>query len=218
MSHILLKHPLLVAAAALGATALVFAAPSSQQSAPPSAESSGTKIPIYFPPGAVDSFGSFFSSYLGSFGEPSLLAAAQDPSALSYRLNWLSAQHGYVLAIRISMNPDGSGRITTVEQPPSAARLQRTQLDVSSADGNKFLQMVERARFWSMPAVEQQDPEPGHRVYKMDASSWAFEGVRKGSYHVVFRQGLDPGPFKEMVRFLANGLAKLNRPLARASR
>jgi hypothetical protein len=218
MSRTLLKYSLLPATAALCATALLFAATSSQPGAPRSAGSSATKGSIYFPPGVGESFGSLFSFYLSSFGEPSLLAAAQDPNALCYRLNWMSAQHGYVLAIRVSMNPDGSGGITSVEKPPSAAPLQRTQLYVSSADGKKFLQMVETARFWSMPTVEQEDPDPHHRVYKMDASPWIFEGVRNGSYHAVSRQGLELGPFKEMVRFLANDLAKFDRPFARENR
>jgi hypothetical protein len=39
---------------------------------------------------------------------------------------------------------------------------------------------------------------------------WLFEGVRDGSYHVVYRHSPDPGPFTQMVGFLAKNLAKVD--------
>src|SRR5207245_7977200 len=73
--------------AALCTTAFLFAGANSQQGVPKSPASSATEAPVYFPPDMVDGFNGFFSHYLSRFGEPSLLAAAQDSSALSYRLD-----------------------------------------------------------------------------------------------------------------------------------
>jgi hypothetical protein len=197
---------------ALCTTVLLFGGSNPQQGDPQNPAPSATNIPGYFPPTAVDGFGDYFSAYLSSVGEPSLLAATQDPSALSYRLDWLSAQHGYVLAVRISVKPDGSATLTSVEESGTPAVLRRTQSSVSGADGKKFLKMVDNSKFWSMPAMEQENPDPRRRVYKRDASTCLFEGVRNGSYHVVFRQGLEPSRFTEMVRFLTKDLASLDKP------
>jgi hypothetical protein len=72
--------------------------------------------------------------------------------------------------------------------------------------------MVEDAKFWAMPAMEQENPDPHRKPYKLDASPWVFEGVRNRSYHVVIRHGLEPNPFTEMVHFLAKDLARLDKP------
>ena len=197
----------LACTAALGTTVFLSAAANSQQVVPQTPSSAATEVAVYFPPGEVDSSTeSLFSSYLARFGEPSLLAAAQNPKVLSYRLTYLSSQHGSLLAIRLSLNSDGGGAITSTVQPPMPAVLQRTQLNVSDADGKKFLQMVENSKFWSMPT--QENPDPHRRMYKMDASWWVFEGVRNGSYHVVFRRGPETSAFAEMVSFLANDLTE----------
>ena len=212
MSLPLRQLPLLTGAAALSTAALLFAGSNSQLAVPQSPTSSATKAAVYFPPGAVDGFADYFSAYLSYIGEPSLPAAAQDPRALSYRLDWLSGQHGYVLAVRISVNPDGSAAITSVEESGTPTVLHRTQPSVSSVDVKEFLRMVENSKFWSMPAMEEENPDPRRRVYKLDASACVFEGVRNGSYHVVFRQGPEPSPFTEMVSFLAKNLARLDKP------
>jgi hypothetical protein len=155
----------------------------------------------------IDGFGDFFSSYLSHFGEPSLFTAAQDPSAHSYRLDWLSSQHGYVLVVRILLNPDGGAEVIAIEESGKPDALQRTQNRLSGADVKKFLQLVEKADFWTMPA---ENPDPRRKAYKFDASPWVFEGVRNGSYHVVRRLSPNSSPFTEMVRFLAKDLAKLD--------
>lgn len=192
-------------------TAFLFAGSTPQQGVAQS--SSTTKAVVYFPPDAIDGFASgFFSSNLSFIGEPSLLAAAQDPSALSYRVDWLAAQTGYVVVVRLSLNADGSATTISTVQPGVPGVRHKTQNSVCDADVKKFVQMVENANFWSMPTIEQENPKAGRRAYKMDASTWVFEGVRNGSYHVVSRRGPEQSPFTEMVRFLAKDLAKLDEP------
>jgi len=150
---------------------------------------------------------------LSSFGEPSLLAAAQDPKVLSYRLDWLAGQTGVLLAVRLSVNPDGNADVTSVASYGKPRALHRAQHSVSGAEVEKFLQLVEIAHFWSMPPREQGNPDVRGNVYKLDASTWIFEGVRNGSYHVVFRRGPEQSPFTDMVRFMAKDIAGLDESI-----
>ena len=190
-------------------TVFWFSSPNSRRGVTQNSASSVTTSGVYFPSGAVDGFADFFSNYLRRAGEPSLLAAAQDPDAFSYRLDSLAAQLWQVRAVRLTLNPDGSGRIFTTEDSGTPHMLHRKEASIPAEDVSKFLQLVEKAGFWSMPAAEQENADPHRRVYKLDASTWVFEGVRNGAYHVVLRRGLDPSPFTDMVRFLLKDVAKL---------
>jgi len=196
--------------AALCTTAFLFAGANSQQGVPKSPASSATEAPVYFPPDMVDGFNGFFSHYLSRFGEPSLLAAAQDSSALSYRLDWMASQRWVVLAVRLSFNADGTASVTSIVESGPPAVLHRTQNSVSVEDAKKFMQMLEKAGFWAMPSMEQEKPSKGPKAYKLDASPRIFEGVRNGRYHVVPRLSPESSPFTEMVRFLTRDLAKLD--------
>jgi hypothetical protein len=205
----------------LCATAFLFSGLNSRQGVPQSSASSATTPALYFPSGAVDGFAHFFSDYLSRIGEPSLLAAARDPSVISYRFESLGGQTGRMLAVRLSLNPDSSARISAAEESGTPRVLHRTKNSASAADVNKFLQLVEKAGFWSMSASEPENPDARRRVYKMDVSTWTFEGVHNGRYHVVFRSGPEQSPFTDMVHFLARDLAKLDEsviPRARGPR
>jgi hypothetical protein len=207
-SSIFFKLLWLACTAALCATTLLFAGASFQQGVPQGPASSATKAPVYFPPDAVDGFNGFFSSYLHSFDEPSLLAAAQDSNALSYRLDWMASQRWVVLAVRLFFDADGTAKVTSIVQSGAPAVFHRTQNSVSAEDAKKFMQMLEKADFWSMPTMEQEKPSKGPKAYKLDASPWIFEGVCNGRYHVVLRLSPEPSAFTEMVRFLSQGISE----------
>jgi hypothetical protein len=194
-------------------TANQLVAPSmSQQSAPQSAASLASNVPRYFPEGTSDRFADFYSTYLNSIGEPSLFAAAQDPNGLSYRLICLYCQKPNLLVVRLTLSPDGTVKITTTKATLPISGLpvigDKTQLTAIGTEVDPFFRLIEKADFWSMPTNVEKNP----KVAKMDAaaSRWVFEGVRGGTYHVVFREGPEPGPFTNMVRFLAKNLAKLD--------
>jgi hypothetical protein len=192
------------------ATAFLFSGMNSQQAAPQSPASSAAATPHYFPPGAVNGFAEFFASYLTRVGEPSLLIAAQEPEAILYRFESMAGQTGRTLAVRLSLNPDGSARIFTAEEFGTPRSLHRTENNVAPTDVNRLLQLVDRGRFWSMATIEPENRDLPRRAYKTDASTWVFEGVRNAGYHVVLRRGPEPGRFTEMVRFLLRDLAKLD--------
>jgi hypothetical protein len=173
-----------------------------------SAAPSRVQVPEYFP-SELDGSGAFFSDYLSRIGEPSLLTAAKEPDLISYRFESIASQTGRMLAVRLFLNPDGSAKILVADESGTPRRLHRTESGIAAADVDKFLQLVENARFWSMPTVESENRDLPHKVYKMDASTWILEGVRRGGYHVVLRQGPEEGRFTKMVRFLLKDLAKL---------
>jgi hypothetical protein len=196
---------------ALSAAAVLTAVTNSPQRVQEKPEASATaKIDAYFPRGAVDGFGDYFSSYLRSAGEPSLFALAEDTRTISYRFDWLAGQSWHFLAIRLSLNPDGSGRITATEILGAPGASHKTELNASRADVMRFLQMIEKADFWSMPNVEEGNAKASHRSYKLDASTWVFEGVRGGGYHVTLRRAPETSPYTEMVDYLVRDLAKLD--------
>jgi hypothetical protein len=201
--------------AALCTAALLLALTICQQG-----EAQGTGLSksaeVYFPKEITDSFAGFFSGYLSSIGEPSLLAAAKDRSVLSYRLDWLAGQTGVLLVIRLSANPDTGAEVTWVRRYGTPPTLRRDQRPVSGALVDKFTDLVEEADFWSMPPMKEGNPDLAGGSYKLDASTWLFEGVRSGTYHVVLRRSPEAGRFTDMIRFLAKNIADLDESIVPA--
>jgi hypothetical protein len=183
-----------------------YAVLNSQQIAPQSPQSTASEPDGYFPPGAFVQAGTF-SSFLTYSREPSLLAAAQDPGTAAYRFDLLTFMPAWFRTVRLSFNPDGSARIIVTEQGYDPKDVRHvTELPVSSSDAKKFLDLVDKANFWSMPGVT---PHPG---YYRDASMWVLEGVRNGNYHVVYREEPDARDLAEMVFFLVRNLSKRDLP------
>lgn len=194
--------PLLARATSLLMGVLLLAAPPARQGVSKAPPASPSQAVVFFPPGAIDGWENFFSQYLSYFNEPSLLAAARDSSALSYRLESITGRKPKILAVRVSINSDGSARVIAVEQSGTPPALHRTEHGVPVAEVKKFLQLVDKADFWSMRAIES-----GKGFYA-DSDTWVFEGVRNGTYHVVVRDGGQSGPFVDMVLFLVRDLVK----------
>jgi hypothetical protein len=189
--------------AALFMAVLVLVAPHVRQEGSKAPPNSPTEAVVYFTPGAIGWHTNLFSQVLSQFNEPSLLAAAQDSSALSYRFESMAGQKWQFLVVRVSISSDGSARVFAVELSGTPPILHRTEHSASAADVKKFLQLVDRADFWSMRATES-----GQGYYR-DSGSLVFEGVRNGTYHVVVRDGGQGRPFVDMMHFLAVELAKL---------
>jgi hypothetical protein len=196
--------PFFARTTALFMAALLLVAPSARQDVSKAPPASASQTVVFFPPAAIDGWANFFSQYLSYFNEPSLLAAAQDSSALSYRLESIAGRKAEVLAVRISLSSDGGARVVAVEQSGTPPILHRTEHSASAAQVKTFLQFVDKADFWSMRAIESG------KGYYTDSDTWIFEGVRNGTYHVVLRAGRQSRPFVDMVRFLAKELAKLD--------
>ena len=205
------KHPWLAYTLSICAGSLLFTCPSPERGLVQRSESSASDETAYFPPGAVDGFADYFSGYLKSIGEPSLLAAAPDRTAVAYRLDWMSGSKGYLLAVRVALNSDRSASLVATEERGAQAGPARTKRSISELDLRRFLKLVDKADFWSMPSVEPDQSGPARKSYKLDASIWVFEAVRDGNYHVVLRRAPERSSFTDMVRFLTMDLAKLDQ-------
>jgi hypothetical protein len=166
----------------------------------------------YFPPEALDGSSGFFYVFLRSVGEPSLLAMmADDPNATAYRFDWVAGQAGMMLAVRLSVNSDGSGDATSVVsgygKPPV---VNRTQHPVSKAYVDKFSELVAWTDFWSTSHVEKANPDLHGGSNTLDADTWVLEGVRNSRYRAELRRAPAPGRFTDMVHFLLKDIANLD--------
>jgi hypothetical protein len=153
------------------------------------------------------------SVILFSLGEPSLLEASKDPSVRSFRLSIFSPVPTRKVAVRLTIAPDGSGRVTSIVAGGKSAEVKRNERSVSAAEVDNFLQLVDRAEFWSMTSSDPypNTDEKGRPAYVMDPSAWMLEGAQKGSYHNVFRWSpRRDNVYRELARYLAKDLAKLD--------
>jgi hypothetical protein len=209
-----LKTIPLTGASMLLATALLFASPISGQdggagaTAPvPNGSSPSHRVPQgadYFPAATVDGYANFFAAYLDHWGEPSFLAAAKDPNLVSYRADFWSGQMGYLFAVRLTMNPDGTAQLTTTIESGKGA-IQKSQSNVSAEDAQHFLRLVDGSGYWTLPSGEERKPNG----IVLDASVWVFEGVRQGSEHVVSLPRIGPSRLAGSVSFLVKTLAHI---------
>ena len=191
-------------AVALCMTAILLLGADFQQNQTPDSTRSIPDAPLYFPPDLPMS--SFFSQYLAFVGEPSLLETSKNTNVVSYRLSWLGSQTGRVVAVRLIVNSDGSGEVISAVASGIPWVVRKWNNAVSASDLQRFLQLVEDGKFWSLRPTEH------NRGYGLDGTVWIVEGVRNGSYHCVYRWSPDelPSQFTEIGRYLAKDLAKLD--------
>jgi hypothetical protein len=163
--------------------------------------------PVYLPPGNPEA--SILTSFLASLGEPSLLEVAKDSGVLSYRLSYFSPMPTRAIVVRLVVNSDGSGQISSATSSGKLAEFKRAKDTVSAADVKQLLQLVEQVEFWSMPSTEQKNNR-SRNMYVLDGSWCMIEGARDGSFHFALRRSLRPGPFTQLARSLAKDLAKID--------
>src|ERR1700722_17637861 len=94
--------PLLARTTALFIAVLLLVAPPARKGVSQAPPASASQTIVFFPPGAIGWHDNLFSQVLSQFNEPSLLAASQDSSVLSYRLDSMAAQKWQFLAVRAS--------------------------------------------------------------------------------------------------------------------
>jgi hypothetical protein len=176
--------------------------------------------PQYFPPGIFsdrtdysDVMARSWAKNLRAWGEPSLLGAAKDKLQAEYRLLSSSPWHGMCsFAIRLTILPNGSGRITSVAMANTdingrcASGSPRTA-EVSRDDVTKFQALLGKAAFWTMPSRGPK-PEP-------DLSTLILEGTQDGHYHAVVRMGSKDESYRAACDYLEK-LAGINAGLTHA--
>jgi len=148
------------------------------------------------------------SVYLRKVGEPPVLTSPDDLEALSYRFIWISVYpQSKIIVLRIKIEKDGAAKLFVKVTSIDGETILLTKEDiVSVAAVNRFLEVVNRSDFWRLTTREQ--PEPS----QLDGTTWYLEGVRHGTYHMVYRltPELNPGPFTDIGRNLAKDLAHLD--------
>jgi hypothetical protein len=190
-------------------TALTITGVVSQRSQAQSSTQSNSNAPVYFPPEQTRIPMTYAA--LASLSEPSLFEAAKDTSVFSFRVSYFSPVPEREIAVRLVVNFDGSGQISSAVSSGAATGVKRAQNSVSVADVNKLLQLLAKAGFWSMSSTEGDEKytdAAGRKAYVMDGSYWMVEGVHEGSFHYVYRQNPKPSPITEIACNLAKDLAK----------
>jgi hypothetical protein len=187
-------------------TALTIAGAGPKRSTAQGSTQSTPNAPVYSPPEQTNIPVTYAA--LASLGEPSLFEAAKNTSVFSFRVSYFSPVPQREIAVRLVINSDGSGQITSAVSSGAASEVKRTQNNVSAADVNKLLQLLARVEFWSMSSSEEKTGAAGRKVYVMDGSHWMVEGVHEGSFHYVYRQSPKPSPITEIACNLATDLAK----------
>jgi len=179
----------------------------------------------YFPPlsfGATGRVDRLFSEYVAHelqlLGENSFLPRAGNKSIESYRFIWLRAFDPPV-SVRLDVQPDGSGVLTTKIGPGEAAfpasqhgNVQAITNTLSREEVERFRALVTQEHFWTTP------PYAFHDQQGTDGAAWIIEATVAGTYHVTERWSPTNsiGSGKDIVRQLgiamAFNLAKLSIP------
>jgi|SRR5579863_2284828 len=193
----------------LSMTAFRVAGTGSRPSPAQGWQQSPSGAPVYLPPGQTGT--PILCAILAYFSEPSLLEATKDASVLSFRVSYFSPVPVREIAVRLVVNADGSGQITSAVSSGEASGVKRTQNNVSVADVNKLLQLLAKVGFWSMSSTEDTERKTDsadRKQYVVDGSFWMVEGVHEGSFHYVYRQNPKQSPITEIACNLAKDLAK----------
>jgi len=165
----------------------------------------------YLPPG-VRGDASLLPVVLCSLEEPSLLdSAAQDANLVSFRVSYFAPVPTHKVAVRLVVNADGSGQVTSAVSSGTTTGVKRTRGNVSKAEVDGLVQLMEKVGFWSMASIDSPEPKTdkaGRKMIEFDGAWWMLEGVKKGSFHYVFRRNPKPSPVMEIGCYLAKDLVK----------
>jgi len=164
------------------------------------------RVPVYLPPGENEA--SVLSVTLAHLGEPSLLEAAKNANVVSFRVSFFSPVPTREVAVRLILNADGTGEITSAISADGDTEVKRTKNNVARADVEKLLLLVQQAEFWSTPRTEESADERARKAYVLDGAWWMLEGLRSGSFYYVFRRNPRPSPITEIGCYLAKELVK----------
>lgn len=161
----------------------------------------------YFPPGIFklpnspmgESHSAAFSLFLSGIQEPSLFKASSDKDAHSYRVLILESPIAHVVAVRLTIRPDGSGEFVAKTSIRNQMDSQTTG-PVSASVIAAFLHTIDQANFWNLPPAETEPPD-------FDGISWVLEGVHRSQYHVVYRLDPEPSCYTTAAKFLLDRIA-----------
>jgi hypothetical protein len=109
----------------------------------------------------------------------------------AYRFTLIPAFRGPT-SVMLEILPDKTGKLTLKKQDWKNRSLQvEKSLAVTQENVEKFLNELNRADYWRMPA---ESPNRG-----LDGAEWILEGIYNGEYHLVDRwcPDIKPQPSQE---------------------
>jgi len=151
-----------------------------------------------------------YSWYLRSMQEKPLAESRRPQYPQVYRLLAEVRPYNAPVVVRLSARTDGSGELVTKAGRdgghPDILTV-NTTAEVSQVDVQRFLSLLENADFWSMPTQKLPDT---HKPVVMGEGGWMLEGMRDGTYHLVYRGTSGLGPLKDPLIFLLVSLGKVD--------
>jgi hypothetical protein len=168
----------------------------------------------YFPPrafcraGETEHCEKWYAPFLQAMAEPSLWELSKSQSIGSYRFFWLRS-FNHPVSARLTIANDGSGKLLIKVLSGSGYKpghlIQNREIGVSKESVDHFLELLDKAKFWTSPTEEEENGTVG-----CDGAQWIMEGADGGQYHVVDRWSPDEGPYRKAALFLAIVLGGLN--------
>lgn len=150
-----------------------------------------------------------YSRYLCLTGEKPLAECVSPDRPQVYRVLVEVPPRNAPVVVRLSIAAGGVGELVAKAGQsgghPEILTLNRTT-EVSHADVDAFLKLLDNVGFWSMSALKPFDID--HVV--MGDTGWMLEGSREGRYHLVYRGASELGPLKDAVVFLVVSVAKVD--------
>jgi hypothetical protein len=143
----------------------------------------------YFPAGTFADYArEAYTKYLRVMHEPSL-ADHKNPDSDVYRLLWMRSFDPPMI-FRLEFSVEGSARLTVkkarieeINHSPEPTKLiSQAQRKVTKQAANNFLHLFAASTFSKRPLGDPRDEMLG-----TDGSTWVFEAVQKGVYHVTYR-------------------------------
>jgi hypothetical protein len=164
----------------------------------------------YFPSGPSPASPLF--AVLRSLDEPSFFQAANDPKFVALRASYFAPVPTHEIAVRLVVNAEGSGEVTSAIMMDSKSGVKRTQNDISAAEVARLFQLLAKSDFWSIPSTVEETTTnaAGHKVYLIDGPHWMVEAVREGSFHYVYRYAPKINPVAEIGCALAKDVTNPN--------
>jgi len=203
------KSSMLLPLIVLALTGLTTAGIGFQQNPKLGSKPAASDAPAYFPGSQNDA--GIFPFVFYDLKEPSFFEAAKDPSVISFRISVFGYVTGWMTSVRLDVNADGRGQITSATSTSNwYAKVRRKTNNVSPLEVEKFFQLVDRVGFWSMTKFEETTNIRARPGYSLDGDAWLVEGVRNGTFHYVCEANPGPGPIMEIVHSLVRDLAKIN--------
>ena len=175
--------------------------------------------PRYFPVGVFaegksdgSSSARWYARQLRALQEPSLSESVVTGVESVYRFTWLRSFH-HPIAIRITVHPDGSGKLTAKMTDGAGGYrpgrlIANSTREVGVKDVQRLLKLINTMRFWQMPP---EAPARGD-VVNLDGARWILEASRHGDYHVIDRWSPPKGPLRDLGLYLALTLGRLDVP------